>query len=210
MAEKKYVYSFEEAHKAHLGKDLLGGKGAGLAEMTAAGINIPAGFTITTAACTLYYQNGKKIPDYVWDDIVKHIHMVEKEVGKEFGGTGMPLLVSVRSGARISMPGMMDTILNLGLNDTTVEALAKAICLKEGIPYQDFSTRSDLRSGSTLASISNSRLSLPSVDLGIPMLGMHSGVEIASYSDLFWMERFAKAYFSTPISFNGLEMEIGK
>ena len=126
MAEKKYVYSFEEAHKAHLGKDLLGGKGAGLAEMTAAGINIPAGFTITTAACTLYYQNGKKIPDYVWDDIVKHIHMVEKEVGKEFGGTGMPLLVSVRSGARISMPGMMDTILNLGLNDTTVEALAKA------------------------------------------------------------------------------------
>ena len=90
------------------------------------------------------------------------------------------------------------------------EALAKAICLKEGIPYQDFSTRSDLRSGSTLASISNSRLSLPSVDLGIPMLGMHSGVEIASYSDLFWMERFAKAYFATPISFNGLEMEIGK
>jgi pyruvate,orthophosphate dikinase len=125
MAEKKYVYSFKEAHAAHLGKDLLGGKGAGLCEMTAAGVNIPAGFTITTEACTLYYDSGKKIPDSVWDDIVKHLHEVEKVDGKEFGGTKNPLLVSVRSGARQSMPGMMDTILNLGLNDVTVEALAK-------------------------------------------------------------------------------------
>jgi pyruvate,orthophosphate dikinase len=125
MAEKKYVYSFKEAHAAHLGKDILGGKGAGLCEMTAAGVNIPAGFTITTEACTLYYDSGKKIPDFVWDDIVKHLHEVEKVDGKEFGGTKNPLLVSVRSGARQSMPGMMDTILNLGLNDETVVALAE-------------------------------------------------------------------------------------
>lgn len=125
MAEKKYVYSFKEGHAAHLGKDILGGKGMGLCEMTAAGVNIPAGFTITTEACTLYYDAGKMIPDYVWNDIVAHVHEVEKEDNKEFGGTGNPLLVSVRSGARQSMPGMMDTILNLGLNDTTVAALAK-------------------------------------------------------------------------------------
>lgn len=126
MADKKYVYSFKEAHQAHIGKEILGGKGFGLAEMTAAGINIPAGFTVTTEACNLYYESGKKIPDFVWEDIVKHLHEIEKIDGKEFGGKGMPLLVSVRSGARQSMPGMMDTILNLGLNDVTVEAMAKA------------------------------------------------------------------------------------
>ena len=125
--EKKYVYSFKEAHESHLGKEILGGKGFGLAEMTAAGINIPAGFTISTEACTLYYESGKKIPDYVWNDIVAHVHDVEKTVGKVFGGgKGMPLLVSVRSGARQSMPGMMDTILNLGLNDVTVQELIDA------------------------------------------------------------------------------------
>ena len=125
--EKKYVYSFKEAHEGHLGKEILGGKGFGLAEMTAAGINIPAGFTISTEACTLYYESGKKIPDYVWNDIVAHVHDVEKTVGKVFGGgKGMPLLVSVRSGARQSMPGMMDTILNLGLNDVTVQELIDA------------------------------------------------------------------------------------
>ena len=127
MAEKKYVYSFKEAHEGKLGKEILGGKGFGLAEMTAAGINIPAGFTISTEACTLYYQSGKKIPDYVWDDIVAHIHGVEELNHKAFGGGKgvMPLLVSVRSGARMSMPGMMDTILNLGLNDKTVVELAE-------------------------------------------------------------------------------------
>jgi pyruvate,orthophosphate dikinase len=125
MAEKKYVYSFKEAHAAHLGKDLLGGKGAGLCEMMAAGVNIPAGFTITTEACALYYQSGKKLPDSLWNDVVKHLHEVEAVDGKQFGGDKNPLLVSVRSGARQSMPGMMDTILNLGLNDVTVEALAK-------------------------------------------------------------------------------------
>ena len=125
MAEKKYVYSFEEAHKAGLGKELLGGKGAGLAEMTSIGVRIPYGFTITTEACTLYYQSGKKIPEYVLDDVFAHVKELEKKSGKTFGGDKNPLLVSVRSGARQSMPGMMDTILNLGLNDKTVEALAK-------------------------------------------------------------------------------------
>ena len=127
MAQKKYVYSFKEAHQAKLGKPILGGKGFGLAEMTAAGINIPQGFTVTTEACTLYYESGKKIPDYVWDDVVAHIHDIEKNSGKSFGGGKdvMPLLVSVRSGARESMPGMMDTILNLGLNDEVVVELAK-------------------------------------------------------------------------------------
>jgi len=126
MADKKYVYSFKEAHEGHIGKEILGGKGFGLAEMTAAGINIPPGFTVTTEACNLYYDSGKQIPDFVWEDVVKHLHEIEKINGKEFGGKGMPLLVSVRSGARQSMPGMMDTILNLGLNDVTVEAMAKA------------------------------------------------------------------------------------
>ncbi len=127
MAEKKYVYSFKEGHEAKLGKEILGGKGFGLAEMTAAGINIPAGFTVTTEACTLYYESGKNIPDFVWDDVVKHVHQIEEHYGKSFGGgKGVPLLVSVRSGARMSMPGMMDTILNLGLNDKTVIELANA------------------------------------------------------------------------------------
>ena len=128
MAEKKYVFSFKEAHEGHYGKEILGGKGFGLAEMTAAGINIPAGFTISTEACNLYYESGKKIPDYVWNDVVAHIHEVETNNNKSFGGEKdgvMPLLVSVRSGARTSMPGMMDTILNLGLNDVVVEKLAK-------------------------------------------------------------------------------------
>ena len=127
MAEKKYVYSFKEAHELHVGKDILGGKGFGLAEMTAAGVNIPQGFTISTEACALYHNSGSKIPDNVWEDIVAHLHEVEKDSGKRFGGgEGMPLLFSVRSGARMSMPGMMDTILNLGLNDVTVKELAEA------------------------------------------------------------------------------------
>ena len=120
---KKYVYQFKDAYG--LGKELLGGKGAGLAEMTHIGVPIPQGFTITTEACTLYYDEGKKLPEYVIDDIFANIKLVEKETGKNFGGEKNPLLVSVRSGARVSMPGMMDTILNLGLNDKTVEVLAK-------------------------------------------------------------------------------------
>ena len=120
---KKYVYSFKEAHG--LGKELLGGKGAGLAEMTSIGVPIPPGFTVTTEACTLYYQNHKELPDYLVKEVDNAIKGIEKETGKTFGGEHNPLLVSVRSGARVSMPGMMDTILNLGLNDQTCNALAK-------------------------------------------------------------------------------------
>lgn len=120
---EKYVYHFEEAYG--LGKELLGGKGAGLAEMTHIGVSIPQGFTITTEACTLYYENKKKLPSFLIEDIKKGIKEVERKTKKHFGGNRNPLLVSVRSGARVSMPGMMDTILNLGLNDMTVEALAR-------------------------------------------------------------------------------------
>ena len=120
---KKYVFHFEEAYG--LGKELLGGKGAGLAEMTHIGVPIPQGFTISTEACNLYYDSGKKLPDSIIEEIKAAVKAVEAKTGKNFGGDHNPLLVSVRSGARVSMPGMMDTILNLGLNDTTVEVLAK-------------------------------------------------------------------------------------
>lgn len=120
---KKYVYLFTEAHG--LGKELLGGKGAGLAEMASIGILIPQGFTITTEACTQYYDDGEKISDEIKAQIKQKLQELEKETGKTLGGKHNPLLVSVRSGARVSMPGMMDTILNLGLNDETVEVLAK-------------------------------------------------------------------------------------
>ena len=124
MADKKqYVFLFEEAYGK--GKEILGGKGAGLAEMTHIGVPIPEGFTITTEACTLYYESGKKLPEDIIKAIYENIAKVEKKTGKVFGGDHKPLLVSVRSGARVSMPGMMDTILNLGLNDVTVAALAK-------------------------------------------------------------------------------------
>jgi pyruvate,orthophosphate dikinase len=120
---KKYVYHFEEAYG--LGKELLGGKGAGLAEMTHIGVPIPQGFTITTEACKLYYDSNRELPEFLIKDVYEAIKEVEKKTGKKFGGDKNPLLVSVRSGARVSMPGMMDTILNLGLNDKTVEVLAR-------------------------------------------------------------------------------------
>ena len=120
---KQYVFNFKDAYGK--GKELLGGKGAGLAEMTHIGVPIPEGFTISTEACTLYYESGKKLPESLKEEIYAGIARVEKETGKNFGGSTKPLLVSVRSGARVSMPGMMDTILNLGLNDTTVAALIK-------------------------------------------------------------------------------------
>ena len=123
MAEKRYVYPFEEAHG--LGKEILGGKGAGLAEMTHIGVPVPEGFTISTEACTLYYDSGKKIPEFVQKQIFDAVAGIEKKTGKKFGGDHNPLLVSVRSGARVSMPGMMDTILNLGLNEVTCAALAR-------------------------------------------------------------------------------------
>ena len=120
---KQYVFHFEDSYG--LSKNILGGKGAGLAEMTHIGVPIPQGFTISTEACNLYYDSGKKLPEFVIEEIKAAVKAVEAKTGKNFGGNTNPLLVSVRSGARVSMPGMMDTILNLGLNDTTVEVLAK-------------------------------------------------------------------------------------
>src|SRR5687767_5192415 len=104
-------------------KDLLGGKGANLAEMTRAGLPVPPGFTISTEACTLYYKQGRKTPAAVDREMVEHLRKLETAAGAKLGDAKNPLLVSVRSGAKFSMPGMMDTILNLGLNDETVQAM---------------------------------------------------------------------------------------
>lgn len=120
----KYVYSFNEGSKEM--KSLLGGKGANLAEMTKINLPVPPGFTITTQACNNYYENNKTIKQEVKDQIEEKLSILEKDLDKKLGSDKNPLLVSVRSGAVISMPGMMDTILNLGLNDDTVKALAKA------------------------------------------------------------------------------------
>ncbi len=120
---KKYVYLFKEGN-ANM-RELLGGKGANLAEMTNIGLPVPQGFTITTEACTRYYDDGKTIGDDIVEQIYAAIEISEKEAGKKFGDSENPYLVSVRSGARASMPGMMDTILNLGLNDVAVEAVAR-------------------------------------------------------------------------------------
>ena len=122
-ASTKLIYTFAEGN-AQMRK-LLGGKGAGLAEMTNAGLPVPPGFTVTTEACNAYYAAGKELPDGLWDDIVAHMHDLERETGKGFGDAANPLLVSVRSGAAFSMPGMMDTVLNLGLNPATVEGLIR-------------------------------------------------------------------------------------
>ncbi|MGQ9517271.1 MAG: pyruvate, phosphate dikinase, partial [Anaerolineae bacterium] len=120
---KKWVYTFEEGNKDM--RDLLGGKGANLAEMTNAGLPVPPGFTITTEACNAYYAQGKKFPEGMWEQVLEAMADLEKKTGKKFGDPANPLLVSVRSGARVSMPGMMDTVLNLGLNDEVVKGLAK-------------------------------------------------------------------------------------
>ncbi len=120
---KKYVYLFTEGN-ANM-RELLGGKGANLAEMTNIGLPVPQGFTITTEACTQYYEDGRQINDGIMAEIMENIEKMEKITGKKFGDHENPLLVSVRSGARASMPGMMDTILNLGLNEEVVEVMAK-------------------------------------------------------------------------------------
>ena len=120
---KKYVYLFSEGNATM--RELLGGKGANLAEMTNIGLPVPQGFTITTEACTQYYEDGRKINDEIMAEIMEYVAKMEEMNGKKFGDLKNPLLVSVRSGARASMPGMMDTILNLGLNDQAVEGLAK-------------------------------------------------------------------------------------
>jgi len=120
---KKWVYLFTEGNKDM--RELLGGKGANLAEMTNLGLPVPQGFTITTEACTQYYEDGRQINDEIKGQIREYMAKMEEITGKKFGDAENPLLVSVRSGARASMPGMMDTILNLGLNETTVETMAK-------------------------------------------------------------------------------------
>src|SRR5664280_1410828 len=124
-AAKRYIYAWGGGKAEGNGgmKDLLGGKGAGLAEMTNAGLPTPPGFTITTEACNDYFAAGKKLPTGLWDDVLEAVKAVEKSSGKGFGDPKNPLLVSVRSGAKFSMPGMMDTVLNLGLNDTTLAGL---------------------------------------------------------------------------------------
>jgi pyruvate,orthophosphate dikinase len=127
-AAKKFIYYFGKSRCDGRGdmKPLLGGKGANLAQMTFIGLPVPPGFTITTEVCTYYYENGKKFPPELTDELGKAIAFIEKETEKKLGDPAKPLLVSVRSGARDSMPGMMDTILNLGLNDRTVEGMAAA------------------------------------------------------------------------------------
>jgi pyruvate, orthophosphate dikinase len=135
----KFVYFFGNGKAEGHGtmKDVLGGKGAGLAEMTNAGVPVPPGFTIVTEACRAYYDNGKKIPDSIDKEMQDHLHRLEKSLGKKFGDKNNPLLVSVRSGAKFSMPGMMDTILNLGLNDQTVKGLI-ASTSNERFAYDSF------------------------------------------------------------------------
>ncbi|VAX27672.1 Pyruvate,phosphate dikinase [hydrothermal vent metagenome] len=125
MAKKKYVYYFGDGKADGRGdmKNLLGGKGAGLAEMSHLGIAVPSGFTITTEACLEYYKGKKKYPKGMWEESLKALRKVEKSIGTKFGDHKNPLLVAVRSGARASMPGMMDTVLNLGLNDETIQGL---------------------------------------------------------------------------------------
>src|SRR2546422_8328060 len=118
----KYVYDFSEGSRDM--KDLLGGKGANLAEMTNLGLPVPPGFVITTEACTAYLSTGE-VPKELDAEVTAHLEALESAMGKRLGDAADPLLVSVRSGAKFSMPGMMDTVLNIGLNDSSVQGLAK-------------------------------------------------------------------------------------
>ncbi len=127
MAHKTtYYFGKTKTEGKGVSKDILGGKGANLADMTSIGLPVPPGFTITTEQCAAYNQGGKKMPAGLMDDVRKQVATLEKELGKKFGDNKNPLLVSVRSGAAVSMPGMMNTILNLGLNDVSTEGLAQA------------------------------------------------------------------------------------
>jgi len=130
---KKWVYLFDEVDQAqeYMGGDwegvrgLLGGKGANLADMARIGVPVPPGFTVTTEACNAYLSSGGKFPEGLWDQELAALKTIEKQTGKTFGDPNNPLLVSCRSGAKFSMPGMMDTVLNIGLNDETAEGLAR-------------------------------------------------------------------------------------
>ena len=125
-AKKKFVFAFGKKTDGNAAmRELLGGKGANLAEMASIGLPVPPGFTISTDVCTYYYAHDQLFPSTLAKDVESAIRQIERQLGKKFGSNTNPLLVSVRSGARDSMPGMMDTILNLGLNDETVEGLAK-------------------------------------------------------------------------------------
>ena len=124
METERWVFDFADGERGMV--DLLGGKGGGLAEMTAADLPVPPGFVITTAACRAYNAGGKNFPEGMWSQSRAALRRLEEQTGKTFGDPTDPLLVSVRSGARESMPGMMDTILNLGLGDRSVEGLARA------------------------------------------------------------------------------------
>ncbi|MEG1017121.1 MAG: PEP/pyruvate-binding domain-containing protein, partial [Oscillospiraceae bacterium] len=131
----KYVYLFSEGNEKM--RELLGGKGANLAEMTNLGMPVPQGFTITTEACTRYYHDGKTIAADIESEVYDYLEKMEAVTGKKFGDAKNPLLVSVRSGARASMPGMMDTILNLGLNDEVVDGLS-ALMNNERFAYDSY------------------------------------------------------------------------
>ena len=124
---KQFIFNFsgKQPRKYFNAKHILGGKGSHLAEMDRLGLSVPPGFTISTKVCDLFYNNKKKLPPFIIKSVKKALELIEKTAKKKFGDQKNPLLVSVRSGARVSMPGMMDTILNLGLNDKTVLALAK-------------------------------------------------------------------------------------
>src|SRR5260370_2008586 len=122
MAAHKRIYQFSEGSAKM--RDLLGGKGAGAAEMTRAGMPVPPGFTITTEACREYYARGRKLPEGLWDQVIANLKTLERKAGKRFCDPTNPLLVTVRSPPKFSMPGMMDTVLNLGLNEETAKGLA--------------------------------------------------------------------------------------
>ena len=128
QADERYVYRFGGgvSDGGSGDRNLLGGKGANLAEMASIDLPVPPGFTISTAMCARYYEEGERFPQSLRDEVAGGIAHIERVTGKRFGDAADPLLVSVRSGARVSMPGMMDTVLNLGLNDATVEGLASA------------------------------------------------------------------------------------
>ena len=119
----KKVYEFSEGNKDM--RDLLGGKGANLSEMVNMGLRVPPGFTITTKTCIEFFELGGKFPEGLWEEVIEHVSKVEKKTGKKFGDSNNPLLFSVRSGAPVSMPGMMDTVLNLGMNDEVAKGFSK-------------------------------------------------------------------------------------
>ena len=125
MGKLIFRFNNQGSQKSFISKDILGGKGANLAQMAKLGLPVPPGFTISTKVCEDFYKNNKKLPKKIFQQVKKEIRIIEKISKKKFGDLANPLLVSVRSGSRVSMPGMMDTILNLGLNDKTVIALKK-------------------------------------------------------------------------------------